>query len=343
MTDAGGGRPPGGDGERGHGADRGVGARVRPHLERTRRKEVLENVEGLGGLFALETKGYKRPVLVSACAGVASKLEFAHELGRHDTIGADLVALAVDDLAVTGAEPLFFLDSVAAGELEPEHVEQIVSGIADGCEVAGCALIGGRTEASPALQPGGGYDVAGFAVGIVDAHRVLGPGMVEEGDAVVAMASNGLHAAGYDLVRTIVAGRDLYDDHGLMVQTLGEALLRPARIYSPDCLALGASVELHALSHVTGGGIAANLERELPDHLGAVIDIRTFEVPLLFRLLQEWGELAEEHVWRTFNMGAGMLALVDDGERAVGALRARGVDAWVCGTVVNRPGVHLRA
>jgi phosphoribosylformylglycinamidine cyclo-ligase len=315
--------------------------RLQPHLERTRRGEVLEHVGGLAGLFALETKGYRRPVLVSACDGLGAKLEVAHALGRHDSIGTDLVALVVDDLAVTGAEPLFFLDYVATGTLDPDQIEQVVAGMADGCEVAGCALLGGRVAEQTGVIAGGRYDVAGFAVGVVDAQRMLGPGHVEEGDAIIAMASTGLHAHGYELARRVVVDRNPHDDHGLLVQSLGDALLRPSRIYSPDCRALAGAVELHALCHVTDGGIARNLARELPDHLGAAIDTRTFEVPRLFRLLQEWGDVEDGDMWRRFNMGAGMLAVVDDGERAANFLRGGGLDAWVCGTVVSRPGVHL--
>lgn len=314
---------------------------VQAHRDRTKRKEVLEHVGGLAGMFAFETKAFKRPVLVSTCGGVGTKLEVAHALGRHDTIGTDLVALVVDDLAVTGGEPLFFVDYVAAGAVSPGQLEHVVSGIADGCQSAGCALLTGQVADRVGLIPAGQYDLAGFALGVVDAQRMLGPGHVEEGDAIVAMASGGLHVDGYDLAWRVAQDRNPHDDHGLLVQSLGDALLRPSLVYSPDCLALAGAVELHALCHVTTGGIPANLPRELPDDLGAVIDTRTFEVPRLFRLLQEWGGVPEEEMWRTFNMGAGMLAVVDDGERAVNFLRGGGMDAWLCGTVVSKPGVHL--
>ncbi|MDP9405217.1 MAG: phosphoribosylformylglycinamidine cyclo-ligase [Actinomycetota bacterium] len=315
--------------------------RLRPHVARTPRDGVLDAIGGFGGLFALPTKGYREPVLVSATDGVGTKLELARRLGRHDTVGVDLVAMVVDDLVVPGAQPLFFLDYVAVETLDPDHVEQVVSGIADGCEQAGCALIGGETAEHPGVLPPGGYDLAGFGVGIVERDRILGPHRVRAGDAVVAMASTGLHANGYSLARAIVADLDLGDDHGLRVQSLGDALLRPTRIYAPDCLALAAQTEVHALCHVTGGGIPGNLPRVLPEGLGAVVDTTTFSPPDVFTVLQRHGRVAHAEMWRTFNMGAGMLAVVDDGRAAVELLRRRGVDAWACGVVDTRPGVRL--
>lgn len=329
---------------RGSGGDDGrvsLGSRLRGHLERARRKEVLDNVSGPGGLFAFETKGYKRPVLVSSCKGLGPKVALARQFGRFEGIGADLVALVVDDLAVTGAEPLFFQDYLAAGRLQDDEVDQIVAGIAGACSDVGCALVGGQTVEQAGVLAAGHYDMAGFGVGVVEAQKMLGPGHVAEGDAVVAMASNGLHTTGYDVAQRIVAGRDPYDDHGLLVQSLGEALLRPARVYSRECRALAGAVGVHALCPVTSGGLARKLAGELPDHLGAVVDTRTFEVPRLFRLLQEWGEMEEDEMWRVFNMGVGMLAVVDDGERAVNFLRGGGTDAWVCGSITARPGVNL--
>ncbi len=315
--------------------------RLRPHVERTPRAGVLDAIGGFGGLFALPTKGYREPVLVSATDGVGTKLELARRLGRHDTVGIDLVAMVVDDLVVPGAQPLFFLDYIAVETLDPDHVEQIVAGIADGCEEADCALIGGETAEHPGVLPPGGYDLAGFGVGIVERDRILGAHRVRPGDAVVAMASTGLHANGYSLARAIVDDLDLDEDHGLHVQSLGDALLRPTRIYAPDCLALAAQTEVHALCHVTGGGIPGNLPRVLPDGLGAVVDTTTFSPPDVFGILQRHGRVADAEMWRTFNMGAGMLAVVDDGRTAVELLRRRGVDAWACGVVDTRPGVRL--
>jgi phosphoribosylformylglycinamidine cyclo-ligase len=321
-------------------AERAVAA-IAPHVARTARPEVLSGIGGFGGLFALDLGGYRQPVLVSATDGVGTKLELARQLGRHDTVGLDLVAMVVDDLVVPGAEPLFFLDYIAVGTLDPDHVEEVVAGIADGCEIAGCALVGGEMAEHPGVLPPDGYDLAGFGVGIVDRDRILGPHLVQPGDEIVAMASTGLHSNGYSLARRLVQGLDLDDDHGLVVMTLGEALLRPTRIYAPDCLVLTKVSAVRAFCHVTGGGIPGNLPRVLPEGLGAVVDTATFEVPQVFRILQRLGDVAEAEMWRTFNMGAGMLAVVGEGAQACEVLRSRGIDAWVCGRIVERPGVHL--
>lgn len=310
-------------------------ARIGGHAARTRRPEVLDNQSGYGGLFALDTRRYADPVIVTSCDGVGTKLEIAHALGRHDTVGWDLVAMVVDDLVCTGAEPLVFLDYLATGDLDPAQAERVVAGIADACAAAGCALVGGETAAHPGVLPADRYDLAGFGVGVVERAALLDADCVRPGDEIVAMASTGLHSNGYSLARKVVetAGLDLHAPHGLEVQTLGEALLRPTRIYAPDCLVLVAEVDVHALCHVTGGGIPGNLPRVLPDGLGAVIDASTFTVPDVFGVLATHGNIAVEEMWRVFNMGAGMLAVVADGREAVELLRRRSVDAWVCGQV----------
>ncbi|MPZ72460.1 MAG: phosphoribosylformylglycinamidine cyclo-ligase [Nitriliruptorales bacterium] len=315
--------------------------RLKPHVARTARRGVLEGIGGFGGLFEMPTKGFKHPVLVSATDGVGTKLEIARQLNRHDTVGVDLVAMVVDDIVVSGAEPLFFLDYVAVGRLDPAHVEQVVAGIAAGCEEAGCALIGGETAEHPGVMPADQYDLVGFGVGVVDRGRMLGAHRVELGDDVVAMASTGLHSNGYSLARSIVADLDLDADHGLKVQTLGDALLRPTRIYTRPCLYLASRRAVHALCHVTGGGIEGNLGRVLPEGVGAVIDISTFTPPDVFGVLQREGRVADAEMWRTFNMGAGMLGIVPDGQEAVRLLGASGVDAWVCGAVDDSGGVRL--
>jgi phosphoribosylformylglycinamidine cyclo-ligase len=315
--------------------------RLKAHVERTRRPEVLEGIGGFGGLFALPAGDYRQPVLVSATDGVGTKLELARQLGRHDTVGIDLVAMVVDDIVVTGAEPLFFLDYIAVGKLDPEHVEQVVAGIADGCEQAGCALVGGETAEHPGVMPADQYDLAGFGVGIVERDEMLGPHRVRSGDAVVAMASSGLHSNGYSLARRIVADLDLSADHGLRLQSLGDALLRPTTIYTKACLELARRSTVHALCHVTGGGIPGNLGRVLPDGLGAQVDRATFTVPDVFGVLQREGNVSDAEMWRTFNMGAGMLAVVPDGRAAVEVLAELGVDAWECGTVDETPGIRL--
>lgn len=314
--------------------------RIGLHAARTLRAEVLGGLGGFAGLFQLDVSRWRAPVLVSATDGVGTKLELARALGRHGGVGIDLVAMVVDDLVCAGAEPLFFLDYVAVGRLEPAHVEQIVAGIASGCVQAGCALVGGETAEHPGVLAADQYDLAGFGVGIVERDALLGPARVRAGDALVAMASSGLHANGFSLVRRVVARRDLAARYGLG-EPLGDALLRPTRIYAPDCLALVGACDVHALCHVTGGGIVGNLVRVLPPGLGAVMDPASWEVPAVFRLLQRWGDLDDAECWRVFNMGVGMLAVVSDGDGAVEVLRGRGVDAWVCGEVAEGQGVRL--
>ena len=313
---------------------------LKSHVARTMRPGVLGGIGGFGSLFELDLKRWKRPVLVSGTDGVGTKLELARQLGRHDSVGIDLVAMVVDDIVVTGAEPLFFLDYVAVGKLDPEHLAQVVGGIAEGCVQAGCALVGGETAEHPGVMPADQYDLAGFGVGVVERDAMLGPERVRAGDQVVAMASSGPHSNGYSLIRKIVEGRDLHDEHGIGMP-LGEALLRPTRIYAKACLALAASRNVHALCHVTGGGIPGNLPRVLPDNLGATIDTSTFEIPQLFKKLAEWGRVADDECWRVWNMGAGMLAVVPDGRAAVELLAKAGVDAWVCGQITETPGVRL--
>ena len=320
-------------------ADEAV-ARIAPHAARTARPEVLGRIGGFGGLFALDVARYRAPVLVTATDGVGTKLELARTLGRHSSVGLDLVAMVVDDLVVPGAEPLLFLDYLAVERLDPDHVEQVVAGIADGCALAGCALVGGETAEHPGVLPSGAYDLAGFGVGVVERDALLGPARVRPGDTVVAMASTGAHSNGYSLARRIVAGLDLSRHHGLDVP-LADALLAPTRIYAPDCLALIAQVEVHALCHVTGGGIPGNLPRVLPEGLGAVVDAAGFAVPPVLRLLQRLGGVAEAEMWRTFNMGAGMLALTPEPGPAIALLAARGIPAWPCGQVVQAEGVTL--
>jgi phosphoribosylformylglycinamidine cyclo-ligase len=321
-------------------ADAAVDA-IRPHAARTSRPEVIGGIGGFGGLFALDPTRWREPLLVTSCDGVGTKLEIARQLGRYDTIGHDLVAMVVDDLVVCGAEPLVFNDYLAVGVLDVGAVEQIVAGIADACVLAGCALVGGETAVHPGVMAPDQVDVAGFGVGIVERDEVVGAELVRPGDDIVAMASTGLHSNGYSLARRVVDGLDLDADHGLIVETLGDALLRPTRIYARDCLALIAGADVHALCHVTGGGIPGNLPRVLPRGLGAVIDTGTFSTPSVLGLIAERGPVAPADMWRTFNMGAGMLAVVADGAAAVDLLGDRDLDAWVCGAVTERDGVQL--
>ncbi len=321
-------------------AERAVAA-IRPHAERTHGPQVLGGFGGFAGLYDLSDSGFTQPVMVTSVDGVGTKLELARALGRYDTVGVDLVAMVVDDLVVVGATPTVFADYIAVGRLDPDQVEQVVSGIADGCEQAGCALIGGETAEHPGVLEPTQFDVAGFGVGLVERERMLGPERVRPGAELVAMASTGLHSNGYSLARRLVEGLDLHADHGLRVQSLGAALLRPTRIYAPACLALAATGLVQAYAHVTGGGLRDNLGRVLPEGLGALVDTRTFATPDVFMLLQRLGGVADEEMWRTFNMGAGMVAVVSDGRRAVEVLASHRIDAWVCGRVSERTGIGL--
>lgn len=319
-----------------------VVAAIRPHAARTARPEVTGDLGGFSGLFALDPGRWRAPLLVTSCDGVGTKLEVARRLGRFDTIGQDLVAMVADDLVVCGAEPLVFTDYIAVGVLDVTAVEQIVAGIADGCVTAGCALVGGETAEHPGVMAADQVDVAGFGVGIVERDRLLGPARVVAGDQVVALASSGLHSNGYSLARRVLDGLDLDSALRPGGQTLGDALLRPTRIYAPDCLALAQQVDVHALCHVTGGGVPGNLPRVLPAGVGAVIDTTTFPAVPLLELIAATGPVGPEEMWRTFNMGAGMVAVVADGTAAVEVLHERGVDAWICGEVVPGSGVDMR-
>ena len=320
-------------------ADRSVEL-LKEHVARTTRPEVLGGIGGFGGLFALDTSAYREPVLVSGTDGVGTKVDLARRLGVLTTVGIDLVAMVVDDLVVTGAEPLFFNDYVSVGRLDPGRVADLVAGIAEGCVQAGCALVGGETAEHPGLLDDDEFDLAGFGVGVVERDAVLGEHRVGEGDVLVALPSSGLHSNGYSLVRRIVDGLDLSDTHGLS-RPLGEELLEPTRIHTADCLALVAAVDVHAFCHVTGGGLPGNLPRVLPDGHGAVVRPSTWTWPEIFTWLADRGPVARDEMWRTFNCGVGMVAVVPPTgvDATLSTLAGRGVDAWVLGEVVAGSGV----
>ena len=322
-------------------ADRSV-ALIGEAVARTRRPEVVGDIGGFGGLFALDTSRYRQPVLVSGTDGVGTKVDLARRLGRLDTVGIDLVAMVVDDLVVTGAEPLFFNDYISVGRLAPERVADLVRGIAAGCEQAGCALVGGETAEHPGLLAEDEFDLAGFGVAVVERDAVLGPDRVLAGDVLVAMPSSGLHSNGYSLVRRVVGGLDLAEPHGLG-RPLGEELLEPTRIHAADCLALVDAIDVHAFCHVTGGGLPGNLPRVLPDGFGARVDTGTWTWPAIFTWLADRGPVATDEMWRTFNCGVGMVAVVppDAVDGALDLLAGRGVDAWVLGEVTESAGVEL--
>ncbi len=309
--------------------------RIKPLVRKTFRPEVLTGLGGFGGLYELPMDRYRRPVLVSGTDGVGTKLKLAQRMGRHDTIGIDLVAMCVNDILVTGAEPLFFLDYYATGHLEVSAAEAVVSGIAAGCEQAGCALIGGETAEMPGMYNAGDYDLAGFSVGIVEKEDMLSPERVQPGDALIALGSSGPHSNGYSLIRKVldVSGADLEQD--LDGQSLGHALLAPTRIYVKSLLTLLGEVEVHAMAHITGGGLTENLPRVLPDDTRALVHSDSWQHPAVFRWLQKHGGIVETEMLRTFNCGVGMVLVLpeEEADPALEILASAGELAWRLGQV----------
>ncbi|CAM4306770.1 phosphoribosylformylglycinamidine cyclo-ligase [Nocardiopsis rhodophaea] len=315
---------------------------MKQHVARTRRPEQVTDASGFAGLFRLDVAKYRAPVLATSTDGVGTKVLLAQQMDKHDTIGVDLVGMVVDDLVVSGAEPLFMTDYIACGSVVPERVAEIVSGIAEGCHQAGCALIGGETAEHPGAMEPDEYDLAGAGTGVVEADAVLGPDRVRAGDAVIAMASSGPHSNGYSLIRHVVdeADLDLYGHVPELEGVLGEVLLTPTRIYAKDCLALAAETEVHAFSHITGGGLASNLARSLPDTLDITLDRSGWTPGPVFSYIAERGKISREDMEATFNMGVGMVAIVaaDSADRAVATLAERGLHAWNMGSVTPGSG-----
>jgi phosphoribosylformylglycinamidine cyclo-ligase len=311
---------------------------MRVWVDKTRRPEVRGGLGGFAGLFdATFLKAYDSPLLATSADGVGTKVAIAQRMDRHDTIGIDLVGMLVDDLVVCGAEPLFMTDYIACGRIVPERTAAIVKGIAQGCVLAGCALLGGETAEHPGLLGPDEYDVAGSTTGVVEAAQLLGPGLVQPGDAVVALASSGLHANGYSLVRQVFdsAGWQLDREVPELGRALGEELLEPTVIYAKACLSLARRTQTHAMAHITGGGLATNIARSLPAGLTARIDRATWHPAPIFEIVQRLGNVSLADLEATLNMGVGMGALVaaDDADRAVRLLADAGIAAWVCGDV----------
>jgi phosphoribosylformylglycinamidine cyclo-ligase len=311
--------------------------RIKPLARRTLRPEVLAGIGGFGALMELP-RNYKEPVLISGTDGVGTKLKLAFQMNKHDTIGQDLVAMSVNDILVQGAEPLFFLDYFACGHLDVDVAEQVVAGIARGCELSGCALIGGETAEMPGMYPAGEYDLAGFAVGVAEKSRVITGRDIRPGDAVLGLASSGPHSNGYSLIRKIVevTGADLaapFDG-----RTLGETLLEPTRIYVKPLLALMQAIRVKGLAHITGGGITGNVPRVLPDNVTAVIESDAWTWPAAFQWLQAQGRVALPEMHRTFNCGIGMVLVVDagDAEAASSFLAARDETVYLLGEIRPR-------
>lgn len=312
---------------------------IKDSVRATYRPEVLGDLGGFGGLFAMSTR-YKEPVLVSGTDGVGTKLRFAFLLNKHDTIGQDAVAMCVNDILVQGAEPLFFLDYLAVGRLEPEQVADIVRGVANACRESGCALIGGETAEMAGFYAEGEYDIAGFAVGVVEKSRIINSERVKTGDVILGLPSSGVHSNGYSLVRKIVfdvkgfRGDEYIDELG---RTIGEELLAPTRLYPKACLPLIEKFDIHGMVHVTGGGYYENIPRALPDSMGADIDAAAWPMPPVFRLLKEWGNVDWREMYRTFNMGIGMMIIAgaDEAERIKADLASRGEAVYEIGRVTR--------
>jgi phosphoribosylformylglycinamidine cyclo-ligase len=312
--------------------------RIKPMAARTMREGVLAGIGGFGALFEVP-KRYKEPVLVSGTDGVGTKLRLAFEWNRHDTIGQDLVAMSVNDILVQGAEPLFFLDYFACGKLTVDTAATVVGGIAKGCELSGCALIGGETAEMPGMYPPGEYDLAGFAVGAVEKSKIITGATIAPGDVVLAIASSGAHSNGYSLVRKIIerAGAKPTDDLG--GRPLGDVVMEPTQIYVKPLLKLIHEINVKGMAHITGGGLVDNVPRVLPENTQAVLHRDSWQMPELFRWLQMKGGVADAEMVRVFNCGIGMVVIVStaQADAAIQSLKAEGLHAWTVGEVVERP------
>lgn len=312
---------------------------MKSHVKSTFRKEVLGGIGGFAGFFQLDVEKYKNPVLVSGTDGVGTKLKLSFLQDKHDTIGIDCVAMCVNDIIVHGAEPLFFLDYIAVGKLEPEKVAQIVKGVSLGCKMAGCALIGGETAEMPGFYKTDEYDLAGFAVGVVEKEKILDGSLVREGDVVIGLASTGVHSNGYSLIRKVLLEKAGLSPSGYIEElgkTLGEELLTPTKIYVDIVNSLN-SFDIHAMAHITGGGIIENLPRVLPKGLGIKIFKDSWKVQPIFKLIQNYGQISDREMHRTFNMGVGYTLIVspDDVDSIINTIKAQGEDASVIGKVVS--------
>ncbi len=315
---------------------------IKPLVKATSRPEVLADIGGFGGLFSLDTSKYKNPVLVSGTDGVGTKLKLAFMADRHDTVGIDLVAMCVNDIIVQGAEPLFFLDYLATGKLLPEKAAEIVKGIAEGCKQAGCALIGGETAEMPGFYSEGEYDVAGFTVGVVDRDAIIDGSRISAGDRLIGIASSGLHSNGYSLARKLI-----FDHMGLGINselpgiggTVADALLTPTRIYVRSILSLLKDYSINGIAHITGGGLLENVPRVLPKGCVANIKLNSWERPALFDVMRYAGNVERDEMYRTFNMGIGMVLAVPEnqGDDIIASLVKLGEQAWSIGTIESCP------
>ena len=320
---------------------------MKPMVESTYVKGVMGTLGGFGGLFRPEFKGMADPILVSGTDGVGTKLKVAQLVGKHGTVGIDLVAMCVNDILACGAEPLFFLDYVAIGHIEAEHMAKIIKGVADGCKLAGCALVGGEMAEHPGVMAPADYDLAGFTVGVVDRPKMLDPANVRPGDVILGLPSTGVHSNGFSLVRKIVADnclnlRESYPE--LSNKQLGEVLLTPTKIYVKQVLEVVRNCDVHGISHITGGGFDENIPRILHEGQGLEIDEGSWEILPVFRFLEKYGKVAHREMFNIFNMGIGMVIALDaaEAQKAIGILTEQGERATVIGRVTDTEGVVIR-
>lgn len=313
---------------------------MKAHIARTMTSGVCSDVGGFGGLFELDVQGMEKPVLVSGTDGVGTKLKLAFIQNKHDTVGIDCVAMCVNDVICCGAKPLFFLDYIACGKNVPENIASIVSGVAEGCVQSGCALIGGETAEMPGFYPIDEYDLAGFAVGVVDKKKILNPKLMQEGDVIIALPSSGVHSNGFSLVRKVfgVGEKDISSPVAeLGGKSIGETLLTPTKIYVKPVLALLEAVTVRAISHITGGGFYENIPRSLPQGFSAKIDKSALKILPIFDLIAKTGNIPERDMFNTFNMGVGMSIVVkkEDADLAIKVLKENGEDAYIMGEIVK--------
>ena len=313
--------------------------KIRGSVASTKRPGVMGSIGGFGGLFEIPA-GYKQPVLVSGTDGVGTKLKLAIELGKHDTIGIDLVAMCVNDILVLGAEPLFFLDYYATGKLDTDIAADVIEGIAEGCRQSGAALIGGETAEMPGMYSEGDYDLAGFCVGVAEKENIIDGSKVKAGDAIIALASSGPHSNGYSLVRKVIEVSNASLDQACGETSLGDALLAPTRIYASSILKVLKTIPLHALAHITGGGLLENIPRVLPENTQAILDEQSCQLPPVFEWLQSNGNIEMNEMYRTFNCGIGMAVIVaeEDAGNTIEAFNAAGEKAWRLGEIAQSSG-----
>ncbi|MBM7601420.1 phosphoribosylformylglycinamidine cyclo-ligase [Virgibacillus halotolerans] len=319
--------------------------RMKKHIAKTSRPEVLGGIGSFAGLFELTSFNYKEPVMVSGTDGVGTKLKLAFQMDKHDSVGIDLVAMCANDVVAQGAQPLFFLDYIGCGKNEPEIIEQIVAGVSAGCVDAGAALIGGETAEMPGMYQGNEYDLAGFVVGIAEKSKLVTGASIQAGDAIIGLASSGVHSNGYSLVRKIVADMDLNKTYDGLSKTLGETLLTPTKIYAKAIKLVLDNHDVKGISHITGGGFYENFPRMLPEGLGVTLNKSSWDVPEVFPFLQEKGNIPDKDMYGVFNMGIGMVLVVAETEKnaVINRLRENGEVASVIGSVVAEEGVHFQS